>query len=114
MIERCARSYRLARPGGRRGSRLRIQGKHQENTKRIRSKYEANTKTPPELPARRCLADGLKVALRAGITPEPGFYPCTYWVWALSLLNIYGKSINQITNRRITRGNRWPDKETGC
>src|ERR1035437_1064789 len=103
MIERCARSYRLARPGCRRGSRLRIQGK-----------YEANTKTPPELPARRCLADGLKVALRAGITPEPGFYPCTYWVLALSLLNIYGKSINQITNRRITRGNRWPDKETGC
>jgi hypothetical protein len=40
---------------------------YEENTKRIRSKYEANTKTPPELPARRCLADGLKVALRAGI-----------------------------------------------
>src|ERR1035437_7199300 len=27
--------------------------------------------------------------------------------------NIYGKSINQITNRRIAGGNRWPDQETG-
>src|ERR1017187_2928178 len=44
----------------------------------------------------------------------PTLYPCVYWGTRLSKRIKYGKSINQITNRRIFGRNRWPDKETRC